>query len=134
MTGNYESNPKEGAREDAVPPAQLKQLDRKVEMKDTPTKYGKLALGLFMATFVLPIILVLIPEIFDNELTGLLSILAIIFFIWVGLPCCLGSLVLGVLGIIRKERPVAPAIIAVLLCVAPVLYVLYNFLTIGEVW
>ena len=86
-----------------------------------------------MSTFVLPVILVLIPEIF-NVWKGGLSLWALIFFILVGLPCCLVSLVLGVLGIIRKERPVAPAIITVVLCVGPMLFVLYNFMTIGEVW
>ena len=99
-------------------------------------RWGKWALWLIMITFVLPIAIIPILEIFN---VGSLNLIIpfLFFVIFVGLPCCLVSLVLGVTAIIRNERPVKPAVLSVAISIWPVLFgcwVLRNFLTMGEVW
>ena len=97
---------------------------------------GKWALWLIMITFVIPIAIFPILETFHlGSLNLILSVL--VFILFVGLPCCLVSLVLGVIAIIRKECPLKPAVLSVAISFWPVLFgcwVLRNYLTMGEVW
>ena len=97
---------------------------------------GKWALWLIMITFVIPIAILPILETF--RLGSLNLFLSVLFFIiYVGLPCCLVSLVLGVIAITRNERPLKPAVFSVAISILPVLFgcwVLRNFLTMGEPW
>ncbi len=101
-----------------------------------PAKCGKWALWLIMITFVLPIVILPILEILNVASLDLsLSILFIVIF--VGLPGGLVSLVLGVTAIIRNECPVKPAVLSVAISVWPALFALWilrNFLTMGEPW
>ena len=99
-------------------------------------KCGKWALGIFAAIFVLPVVCLLAFEIF--RIGSLNVVLSVVFFIIIGgLPACFVTLGLGTIGIIRKEHPIKPAILSVGLSILPVLFglwVLKNYITMGEPW
>jgi len=100
-------------------------------------KCGKWALWLIMITFVLPLLFFSIIEIFNVDSLGQLALSILFFIMFMGLPGCLVSLVLGVTAIIRNECPVKPAVLSVAISVWPALFALWilrNFLTMGEPW
>lgn len=104
--------------------------------KQPSAKCGKWALWLLILTVVIPIHILLILEGFRVGSLGLF-LTVLYFLIFAGLPCSFVSLVLGITGIVRKERSLKPAVISVALSIGPVLlglWVLFNFITMGEPW
>ena len=99
---------------------------------------GKWALGILVALFVLPLVCFLAFEIFHIRIGSPYFALNFIFIIiYGGLPGSFVSLVLGIVGIIRNEHPLKPAILSVGISILPTLFglwVLKNFITIGEPW
>ena len=99
-------------------------------------RYGKWALWLIMITFVIPFAILPILETFNVGSPNL--IFSVLFFtILVGLPCCLVSLVLGVIAIARNERPIKPAVLSVAIGIWPApfgCWILLNFITMGKPW
>jgi len=99
-------------------------------------KYGRWALLLCLGPVLIPLIILLFIELFRIGSLGL-ALHCVFFLVAVGLPCCLASFVLGIIGLIREERPIKPAIISVSFSIGPVifgLWVLWNYLTMGEPW
>lgn len=104
---------------------------------ERPTaKCGRWALLLCLGPFLIPLIVLVIAEVFRIGSLGL-AFSCVFFLVAVGLPCCLASLVLGIIGLIREEHPIKPAVASVAFSIGPVifgLWVLWNYLTMGEPW
>ena len=116
----------------------MKAESRSHTMDKRPTATcGKWALGILVALFVLPLVCFLAFEIFHIRNYLPYFALYFIYIIYAGPPGCFVSLVLGIVGIIRNEHPLKPAIVSVAISIFPVLFglwVLKNFITIGEPW
>jgi hypothetical protein len=117
----------------------VKPASRSDAAKERPTAmFGKWALIILVTLFVLPLVCFLAFEIFHIRIgSPYFAVYFILIMIYAGLPGCFVSLVLGTVGILRKEHPIKPAIYSVGLSVLPVLlglWVLKNYITMGEPW
>lgn len=119
-------------------PATSKKTESESHSVDTyrAPKCGKWARRLCLGPLLLPIVVFAITELFDIGSLGL-AVGCIIFLLFVSIPCCLASFILGVIGLVRKEYPIQPAVTSVAFSSGPVLFglwVLGNYLTMGEPW
>jgi len=108
----------------------------RIENECPTAKCGRWALWLCLGPFLIPLIIIVFTEVFRIGSLGL-ALGCVFFLVAVGLPCCLASLVLGIIGLIREEHPIKPAVISVSFSIGPVifgLWVLKNYLTMGEPW